>query len=87
MLLSGVLLEILAGLLLTRFVDTLGTIQGGGPSVAELTDQRLVELHFQSLTGFSAFAMGCVVIVSGLTLLLVGVYQAAKSRPHSVPNP
>ena len=87
LLVTGVLLELIAGLLLTRSMDTLGSVQGGGPSVADLMDQRLEELHFQSLKGFSAFAVGCVVTVSGLALLLVGVYQAAKLRPRRVSNP
>ena len=78
LLVTGVLLELIAGLLLTRSMDTLGSVQGGGPSVAELMDQRLEELHFQSLKGFSAYTLSFLAMVSGLTLLLVGVYQTAK---------
>jgi hypothetical protein len=78
LLVTGVLLELLAGLLLTRSMDTHGSVQGGGPSVAELMDQRLEELHFQSLKGFSAYTLSSLAMVSGLTILLVGVYQTAK---------
>lgn len=78
LLVTGVLLELIAGLLLARSMETLGPIQGGDSGVAELMDQRLEELHFQSLKGFSAYTASSLVMVSGLTILLVGVYQTAK---------
>ena len=38
LLVTGVLLEILAGQLPARFMETLGPIQGGGPGVAAAQD-------------------------------------------------
>ena len=76
---TGVLCQILVSWLLTRSFDAMSTMQSGDSRAGEAIDQRLERLHSQTQIGFNAMTLSYVFILSGVVLLLIGVYQTART--------
>jgi hypothetical protein len=75
---TGVLCQIMVVWLLARSADALRAMPRGDSSTGEQMDQRLEQLHSQTLIGWNAITMSYAFILSGVILLFMGVHQTAK---------
>ena len=78
---TGALLQVLLTYVLTSAITTAaaGISGSDGSSSAAEVDRRLEYLHSQIGLGFNPMTLSLVFILCGTALLLVGVYQSAKS--------
>ena len=76
---TGVLCQIILAHLLTREILSTTLNPGDGSAAGEALDQRLERLHEQTSIGFNAMTLSYLFIVTGVIVLLVGIYQNARA--------
>jgi len=83
---TGVLGQIILAHLLTREILSTTINPGGGSAAGEAFDQRLESLHEQTTIGLNAMTISYLFIVTGVLVLLVGIYQNARATERLQSN-
>ena len=83
---TGVLGQIILAHLLTQELFSTATNPGGGSAAGEAVDQRLEWLQDQMSIGLNAVTISYLFIVTGVLVLLVGIYQNARATERLQSN-
>ena len=83
---TGVLGHLILAQLLNREILSTVSNPGGGSAAGELVDQRLVKLHEQTIIGFNAMTLSYLFMVTGIVVLLTGIYHNAQTTERLEAN-